>query len=452
MFTKVTLKNFRTFDRIEFDLSSKNNTPKKLAIIYGENGVGKSNLMSAFVLLKELMATMDVRDAYEELLSRESIFSNENMEKEMRQKFVAGLRDIQAIINDYRMVDSKENIVAEYEFNFFDNIGKYSVEMNEHEIVHERLEYLLNKRRGIYFDCNTDNIMINDAIVKDKDLLSDIKAAAKRFWGKHSILAIISHELNDKSVAYGENNLSGNFEIVIAALSIISCRVGFGTRKWDGLRAPFKILEDPKQGKIKRDNEKQLDIAERIFSSCFSSTNSNILRVFYKRSYTERFVEYELFVEKMIAGAYRNVPFSRESAGNHQLISLICYMLSACFGGLIFADELDSGIHDLLFRKILQELYPHITGQVVLTTHNTMLMEADFAREATYILSEEDFGHKTIRCVTNYEKRTYSNNNIRNKYFNDEYGGVPKSNEIDFEALIGEMSKMIDIENEKKRF
>lgn len=444
MFTKITLKNFRTFDNIEFDLSAKNNTPKKLAMIYGENGVGKSNLMSAFVLLKELMATMDVRDIYEELLSQKSIFSDEQMEKAMRQRIVAGLRDMQAIINDYRMVDCKENIIAEYEFNLSGNSGKYSVEMDDSEIVHERLEYLLNKRRGVYFDCNTEGITINSVIVKDNDLLADIKATAKRFWGKHSLLAIIIHELYDKSAAYGKDNLSVNFDDFLTSMRIMSCSVGFGTRKWDQLYAPFDVFEDPTHGRIKKEEEDQLDIAGNIFSNFFSAINSTIRKVEYKRSYTDKYVEYELYLEKMIAGSYRNVAFSRESAGNHQLLHFICYMLTACFGGLVFADELDSGIHDLLFRRILQEIYPNITGQVVLTTHNTMLMESDFAREATYILYEESAGHKAIRCITDYEKRTYYNNNIRNKYLNNEYGGLPEIREIDFNSLIHEMTKAID--------
>ena len=80
-----------------------------------------------------------------------------------------------------------------------------------------------------------------------------------------------------------------------------------------------------------------------------------------------------------------------------------------------------------------------------MTTHNTMLMETDFARESTYILYEETAGHKIIRCVADYEKRTYINNNIRNKYLNKEYEGIPEIKEIDFERLINKMSSEIRV-------
>jgi len=443
MFTKIRLQNFRTFDNIEFDLTTKSGAPKDLAIIYGENGVGKSNLVSAFVLLCELMATMDVRDMYEELLTQKSIFSDEKIEQDMRQRIMDGLRDMRAIINDCRMVNCDDPIVAEYEFNIFGNSGTYYIELGETEVIRERLEYLLNKRRGVYFDCSKEALTINGSIVKDKDLLSDIKATAKRFWGKHSLLAIISHELYDKSESYGRDNISANFEDVLGELGLLSCSIGFGTRTWDKLYAPFTVFENATRGKIAKEKENQLDLAEYIFSQFFSAINSDIRKVEYEKAYNGNYINYKLIVEKLIAGEYRKIDFDRESAGNHQVLRILCYLLTACMGGTVVLDEADSGIHDMLFQKLLNEIYKFISGQVIMTTHNTMLMETDFARESTYILYEECAGHKVIRCVTDYEKRTYINNNIRNKYLNKEYKGVPEIKKIAFESLIDKMSSEI---------
>ena len=165
MFTKVFLKNYRSFDEFELNLMGKNGNPKNLAIIYGENGAGKSNIMSAFVLLSELQQTMNVRDMYENLLNQEAVFSDEKVERLMKQRLIAGLRDIQAIISDYRMIGSEDSIVAEYEFRIGENTGRYRVELGQNEIVYEKLEYLLTKRRGIHFECSPDGISINKAII-----------------------------------------------------------------------------------------------------------------------------------------------------------------------------------------------------------------------------------------------------------------------------------------------
>lgn len=444
MFTKVRLKNFRSFDDIEFDLTEKNDSPKNLAIIYGENGAGKSNLMSAFVLLNELLQTMNLRDAYEELLSQKTIFNDEKYEQVLRQKILDEIRDMKAIIDDCRLTGSEDPILAEYEFQIGDHKGKYTVELGSDEIIHERLEYLLNKRRGIYFECSESGIMINKTVVKKSDLLSDIKDSAKRFWGKHSLLAIIAYELNDKSNSYGRENISENFNDVLSEMIMLSCYVKIGSRYWSQLFAPLQVLSNPIHGSISLDKESQLDLAETVFTSFFSAINSDILKVFYKKRITEKRINYELFFEKIVAGLPRDISFSRESTGNHQLIQLLCYLLTACMGGTIVIDEADSGIHDVLCKKILQEISPYISGQIIMTTHNSLLMESTFSHSATYFISENNQGQTVIRSVADYEKRTFLNNNIRNKYINNEYGGLPIVKEIAFSKLIELISEALN--------
>lgn len=436
MFTRVYVKNFRSFDEFELNLAGKNGVPKKLAVIYGENGAGKSNLMSAFVLLNELKQTMDVRDIYEELLSQESFFKDNKIDENLRRQLFDGLRDIRAIIDDYRMIDCDGTIVAEYEFCIGNNYGSYRVEFDQEEIVYEKLEYLLNKRRGVHFECSSKGIEINKAIIKDKDLYADIKAGAKRFWGKHSLLAIIEHELADKSNSYGKENLSDTFFDVLIELSMLSCYVKYGRRQWNSIYAPLIIFNSADKGKISKDNEAQLDLAEQVFTQCFNAINSDIHRAYYKRNYKDKWIEYSLCLDKTIAGRDCSIDFSKESTGNHQLLEVLCYLLIACLGGTVVLDEVDSGIHDLLFKKILQEVVGSISGQVIMTTHNTTLMETDFARESTYVMSEESTGRMTIRAISNYESRTYVSNNIRNKYLNNHYEGLPKVKEIDFAPII----------------
>ena len=436
MFTKVTLWNFRSFEKIEFDLSKSNNTAKRLAVVYGENGAGKSNLMSAFVLINELMNTMNVRDSYERFLNQKAIFADESLDKALRQEILAGIRDMPAIISDYKMVDSDKPIAAQYEFSLSGITGMYTVEFDNSEITHEHLEYLLNQRRGVYFDCSADKIAINNGILDNKALLSDIKESAKRFWGKHSLLAIILHELADKAKSYGEDSISPNFAKVLDAFLTLSCMVKIGNRQWEKMPASSGVLTAPEQGTIARVYESQLDIAEHLFTKLFSAINSEISEVSYKREYSEKNLHYQMYIKKKIAGAVRLLDFQKESTGTHQVLRAVCYLLSACMGKTIVLDEADSGIHDILFQKIIQEVSPYITGQVIVSTHNTMLMLADFARDATYILSEEDNGNRIVRCVSDSERRIYLNNNVRSKYLNNEYGGLPEVKPIDFESLI----------------
>ena len=441
MFTKITLENFRSFDHIVFDLTEKGNVPKHLAVLYGENGAGKSNLMSAFVLLPELTRTMDVRDAYERLLTRDAIFQDEKMEKVMREQMRHSLRDMSAIIKDYRMIDCEDPIVAEYEFNINGNNGCYRVEFGQDEIVHERLEYVLNRRRGLYFDCSSDGILINDTVIQGtngKDFLVDVKETAKRYWGKHSLLAILLYEMKDKSNAFGRDNVTENFNTVLREFRGLSCAVSMGTKSWEGLSSKLQVLKRPLQGHLSLRRETELDYASDFFTQLFTSVDLSVRKIFYKKEFHDDEIYYKLIEEKYIAGNYRRIDFERESAGNCQLLNISCYLLTACMGGVVILDEAEANIHDLLFQKLLEEIRPILKGQVIMTTHNTMLMEASFAREATYILSvdPDNPSDKKIRCISDYRKRTYAANNIRNKYLNCEYGGVPELRQTEFQESI----------------
>lgn len=441
MFTKITLENFRSFDHIVFDLTEKGNVPKHLAVLYGENGAGKSNLMSAFVLLPELTRTMDVRDAYERLLTRDAIFQDEKMEKVMREQMRHSLRDMSAIIKDYRMIDCEDPIVAEYEFNINGNNGCYRVEFGQDEIVHERLEYVLNRRRGLYFDCSSDGILINDTVIQGtngKDFLVDVKETAKRYWGKHSLLAILLYEIKDKSNAFGRDNVTENFNTVLREFRGLSCAVSMGNKSWEGLSSKLQVLKRPLQGHLSLQRETELDYASDFFTQLFTSVDLSVRKIFYKKEFHDDEIYYKLIEEKYIAGNYRRIDFERESAGNCQLLNISCYLLTACMGGVVILDEAEANIHDLLFQKLLEEIRPILKGQVIMTTHNTMLMEASFAREATYILSvdPDNPSDKKIRCISDYRKRTYAANNIRNKYLNCEYGGVPELRQTEFQESI----------------
>lgn len=441
MFTKITLENFRSFDHIVFDLTEKGNVPKHLAVLYGENGAGKSNLMSAFVLLPELTRTMDVRDAYERLLTRDAIFQDEKMEKVMREQMRHSLRDMSAIIKDYRMIDCEDPIVAEYEFNINGNNGCYRVEFGQDEIVHERLEYVLNRRRGLYFDCSSDGILINDTVIQGtngKDFLVDVKETAKRYWGKHSLLAILLYEMKDKSHAFGRDNVTENFNTVLREFRGLSCAVSMGNKSWEGLSSKLQVLKRPLQGHLSLRRETELDYASDFFTQLFTSVDLSVRKIFYKKEFHDDEIYYKLIEEKYIAGNYRRIDFERESAGNCQLLNISCYLLTACMGGVVILDEAEANIHDLLFQKLLEEIRPILKGQVIMTTHNTMLMEASFAREATYILSvdPDNPSDKKIRCISDYRKRTYAANNIRNKYLNCEYGGVPELRQTEFQESI----------------
>ena len=106
MFEYIKLKNFKSLQDVELNLLDKHNNPKKLVLIYGENGIGKSNLASSFFMLSETLRTMDVRDIMEAFLS-EKIDDIKNKEK-IQQFLKFRYKDLETIIKENKTVSSNE--------------------------------------------------------------------------------------------------------------------------------------------------------------------------------------------------------------------------------------------------------------------------------------------------------------------------------------------------------
>ena len=66
-------------------------------------------------------------------------------------------------------------------------------------------------------------------------------------------------------------------------------------------------------------------------------------------------------------------------------------------------------------------------------------MELENARSFVYII-DDDGEQVKIRSISDYEKRTFKNNNIRNRYLSNQYGGLPNNQGVDFDLLIKELN------------
>lgn len=435
MFEYVNLKNFKSFGNIELNLLDRNKKPKKMILIYGENGIGKSNLASAFFMLSETLRTMDVRDLMETLLSDESgqVKNNETIKKYFRFRY----KDIETLIKENKTVSSTEPMVMEFGFQIKGKSGRYLLEMSDSQIIHERLEYTITQRKGVYFDITPEKATINAKIFHDKSAFQAIKKACKKFWGKHSLLSIILHELDDKADSYIREQLEANFARLLSFFTKISCKIKFGSRQERGIIGlPHEIMGAFENGHIAKSDEDILNRTEKMLTTFFKITYKDIIRAYYRKTYEDDEIEYQLMLSKMIAGKQREIDFSLESTGTQALIQQLPFMLVSAKGAVSIIDEFDTGIHDLLVKALATSLYDCIEGQLIMTTHNTLLMEADIPKECIYVINEVSAGEKEIQCILHYNNKIGENNNIRKQYLYGKYSGIPEAPTIDFKSLL----------------
>ncbi len=437
MFEYIHLINFKSFGDVLFDLRDKKGNPKRMVLIYGENGIGKSNLASAFFMLSETLRTMDVRDLMQSILSEKPA----EIDKDLLSRFFRmRYKDLETLIQDNKMVASDQPMLIEVGFRLNGKSGRYLIETDENQLIHEKLEYVLGKNKGIYFDIMPDKLVINNKIFQDRTAYNEIKSSCKMFWGKHTLLSILLHESDDKANAYIRSQISDNFQTVLSFFTQLSCKIMFGSHQERGkISLPHEIFGNFEEGTILAKDEVLLEKAENMLNAFFRNTYRDVLKVFYKRTKDENAVHYQLMQTKRIAGKDRDIEFSMESTGTQSLLQLLPYMLVVVNGATAIIDEFDTGVHDILVKKLAQSLYANLTGQLIMTTHSTLLMEANIPKECIYVINELSDGSKEIETITHYDPKIHENTSIRNQYLKGTYKGIPEPSEINFFSLLSEL-------------
>lgn len=434
MFERIALHNFRSFENLEFDLSDRSGTPKHLAIIFGDNGIGKTNLAFAFNFLSETLHTMDVRDIMQSIFNATpDAISNERLSKIIHSRY----RDLETIIKENKLVESEDSMKLDFYFKIAGKRGRYILETNDQQIIHEQLEYTLSQNKGVYFEITPENCSINPKIFTDKKTLKEILSAHEKYWGKHSLLSIILHEIADKADLLVKAKLSEHFQTIINFMTKLSIKSNLnGIKQYNRINLLDDIVGDVSSGNIPASKERILNKIEDLLNHFFPQINNDIVKVFYTKTYKEDKIIYQLHIAKRIAQKVRNLDFSMESSGTKSLLYLLPYMLKATAGVVVVIDEFDIGLHDALTNSLIESLSPILSGQLIITTHGTQIMKNNALKDNIYIIQNDDDGTKRINCITYYDKKIAPNTNIRNQYFDGKYGSLPQAPSIDFKPMI----------------
>lgn len=433
MFTKIHVENYRSLVNLDFDLTYKKDKAKPLAIIYGENGVGKSNVASIFYALCESLKTMSIRNTLQQLL-------DDKNDAEIDESFLdflkKNLHETESIIKNYKTINSKGNMLLEFQFVIFDHKGKYIIEYDNTKLVHEKLEYVLNKNRTLLYDLTENNFKINEKIFTDNEYVKEFKDLLNKYWGKHTLLSILVFEKEDKANNYIEDRIHQRLYEVIAEFMTISIKVKTGNRGERGkIGLRHEILGRLDEGEVNIENEEELNKAEKLVNEFFTTAYTDIKQVYYKKDYYEDKIKYNLVLKKLVYNTIIDVDSEYESTGTLHLLDIIPYLLMCMDGQTVIIDEIDTGIHDVLINNILCNVVENINGQLIITTHNTMLLDSEIDPNYIYTFIVDKNANKKLLPIVDYEDRTHPNLNYRTRYLKGMYGGVPICMDIDFEEL-----------------
>ena len=438
MFTYIKLKNYKSLIELEVDLTKKENSPKKLISIYGENGIGKSNFVDSFYTLKRIVSTRTINEKIRILTEKQKELQTDDFDKALyffgqlgsiiKNGFFSNSIDI---INECKTIDSKDNMIIEVGFKIKSKSGVYCIETDDTDIISEKLDFTLNKNKVNFFEITKKEKYLNESVFIDNEYKKEIFSIIEKYWGKHSLLSLIAYEIEDKKEKYVKKKIfNGIFEVInfFSSLSILS------RNKME----VFKDIEEEKlfYGTLSVSEEKKLTKIENVINTFFTSLFSDIKQAYYKKKFDNDKINYILYFKKNIHNKLIDIEYNIESTGTKNILKILPYLISAAKGKTVIIDEIDNGIHDLLMLKILENLSEDLKGQLIITTHNTLLLEEEFIKDSIYIFKVDENANKKLLALNKFEGRVHPNLSIRKRYLKGLYGGIPFPMDIDFNELI----------------
>ena len=436
MFTYVKAKNFKSLKDIEFNLNKTKTKTNQFISIYGENGSGKTNIVELFKLLQQ--STMSrATDIAMNKMPKEFW----KIQEEMSDQLPTEIRQIFQLsfnLKEYRMLDEEEATEIEYGFKINNKDGFYYIKFND-EIIEEKLYYMAGKQRAYLFQINKENNKIiknlNKNIFINEKYNEELIDGIDKYWGKYTFLSLLSFETIEKNKDYIDNNISKNIIEVIDRIWLMTVHVDKGALKIipDGF-VKVRKLNNIQKGIVKKDKLSEIKKYEKVLNIFFTQAYADIKEVKYEINEKEDRIHYELYFNKMIGGQIKSIPSRLESDGTRRILNQFDTIIGSLLGETVIIDEIDNGIHDVLMKNIIMSIKDEITGQLIITTHNTLLLEI-LPKENIYILSTDRNGNKTINSIKEYGIKIQKNNNARDLYFKGVFGGIPTTNYIDFEEI-----------------
>lgn len=437
MFTYVYLKNFMSFGEITFNFRKNAKSAKNFIALYGENGSGKSNFVKSIAFLHDSVISLNQLNYFQELMENDS-----SMSKEELSDILVVMSKIAKRMIECRMVDCEETTEVEYGFLIEGKEWVYRQVFGE-RILEESLYGYLEKKMGyIYQISATENGGIDtkfwSGLFMNARAKEDFLHLIAKFWGKHTFLSIIFNQLQVNNVQYMSESMSERVAVLVNGIfEISSCQKKCNGESWNINYRPHTLLTSVQNGVIDESKKPKIILTEKILRDFMTQTYADIKDVSYDLTRTEDGnIEYQLYIEKMIHGKVRRISAKQESAGTRKVLEVFRVILGAFFGITVIYDEIDNGIHDLLLKAIIDCARPYITGQLIITTHNTLLLESIDTHSA-YVISVDYEGNKEAICLDEYKIQVTDNKRI--KYLKGLFGGTPYVDNVNYDFMINDL-------------
>lgn len=416
---------------------SKNYKSLKFSAVFGGNASGKSNFVDALGIFRHMVVTGEViktmRDYSFRLKNSDDKKSKFEMEIAFQNEIYAyGIAaNIQKglVLNEYlyKTTNRTDDLIFD-----IDRKNK-NVKINKNRLNADNLN-----RLDIYIQDLKENEFllkkISSSILDETDDLFYIsKVLYDWFKSKLTIIRPNSRPINILG-QFVENKIKNNKKYKVIDL-IKSFDTGITDYKYEVMDIDdfLKKIKLEIQNQDSEHYNSFRDSIKNVKKNSFIDANigDNYYRISYDNNKKAPKVELLTFEH-----CYRNnvsFSFNDESDGTMRLIELVNILYSSQFDEKVFViDEIDRSLHPNLtieFIKKFLDIVDDKPSQMIITTHETNVMDLDILRQdEIWIVERDNCGMSSLISLNKYNVR--SDKVLDKDYLRGRYGGIPNIDKI----------------------
>lgn len=423
MLLKFNFKNFKSFkDEVSLDLTATKITEFSdrnfevgnikvlpIASIFGANASGKSNVMEAFrfmvdyVVMSLNFAGGQINPALQNRVIKPIPFLFDSKSKNEGSKF-----EIYFVLNN-----DKSEKIYQYGFVFNNN-------MIEEEWLYYKAKTSREDFKNIFYRSKGEN----DFSGLEKDKIKNIEVSMQ----KETLILTLGAKLNETLLS----NIYNWF-------SRIMC-IDFGN-----IAESLMVYQGAGISRLMLEKKMQDDVVKYLssFDESIKGMDANEREI---DPVTKRKIIEVNFHHKMNdADIVTKLPMQLESAGTQKMFALFPYFDNIIKNGqVIFIDELNSRLHPLLIRTIIQMFLNNEINkkhaQLIFTSHDLWQLKSDvMRRDEIWFTEKNERGESTLYSLSDFidkdGEKIRKDEDYQKNYILGKYGAIP--NLKGFEGVFG---------------
>lgn len=366
------------------------------AIIYGANGSGKSNFISALLFVRDLVSNSINHQPGQGVFQSRHKLSSEEMPSEYSVQFVK---------NDIRYAygfSVKKNLIQDEYMYYFPRGRQVKI------FERKGMEIMPGDRYKSVFDVSMSILKENRLFLSCAANYSNVKEIEEAFMFFNTDMVVYNPEINnwtEYSIELMQNNDA-------ARKTFVNVLQALGTGAKD-----VKV----KLEKVKiSDLQKELPLPD-VLKGLLGTQEGN--RIEAKIVYDQ--FEVDLMTE--------------ESAGVRRLFQMICPITDILnTGKILICDELETSLHEAVIFEIVK-LFQHYQkdkfAQLIFSTHDTSLLNSDLFRRDQVWFTQLNAERATDLYSLVEIRNVRKSENLEKGYISGKYGAIPVLNKTFFHEL-----------------